>query len=239
MSDLNYTPRGLKMPADFPLLPYHDFYWKLWGLRFGQKDFNQQPRSWALDGWQGVAYRFRSCAEHYESYVESLDWHGNTIIEPERYLQERDLFGFFVDGLAVIECLSFSLFAISMFAEPDNFVVQTARDLKNINPKSVSVKLVKVFPKAEVSDLLRSVVALPEFREWSDTRNVLAHRVAPARLLHESAWIMEDVAEEGFKDKTISISNSSVKRKRQWIGETISCLLDATARFTTRCLDAD
>ena len=227
------------MPRGFPCSPYNEVYWRLWGLRFGQEDLDQQPRSWAIDGWQGVAYRYRSCAEHYESYFESLARHGHTILEPRRYCQERDLFGFFVDGLAAIECLTFSLFAISMFAEPDEFVVRNGHDLRTIKPKSVSAKLAKVFPDEEISALTRRVVAGPEFKEWSDARNILAHRVAPARLLSKSAWITEEATEEGFQDRTISISNSSVMQKRQWIEETVGKLLGATAKFTIHCLDGN
>lgn len=50
-----------------------------------------------------------------------MEAYGGAPPEPERYRQERDLFGFFVSGLSAIESTNYGLFAIASMLDPNRF----------------------------------------------------------------------------------------------------------------------
>jgi hypothetical protein len=100
----------LDMPADFPVKPYDSVWKSLEGLggenyRMGEESKYHSWYQW-LAAWINIAYRFRSCAEHDEAFAESVSKFGDNPRQPEKYHQDRELFGFFVTGLSAIEVKS-------------------------------------------------------------------------------------------------------------------------------------
>jgi hypothetical protein len=121
---------GLPMPDDFDissyesiasgLAPLHSTYTVAW------PDY--------ASGWVALGYRFRACAEYDESFVESFRQHGGSLPPLERHGQERDLFGFFVCGLSVVESFCYGLFAIASMLRSDRFPIQTDDEKRRIKP---------------------------------------------------------------------------------------------------------
>src|SRR5215203_1022514 len=106
----------LEMPSDFPVKPYDSVWKRLEGLGSeynlaGEDNRHQAWEQW-LSAWIGLAYRFRACAEHDQTFAELVSEVGNNPRQPKQYHQDRELFGFFVSGLSAIESTYYGLFAM-------------------------------------------------------------------------------------------------------------------------------
>lgn len=125
---------GIEMPADFPVKPYEAIYNRLASKQDTYFD------SWYefIRAWDAVAYRFRSCAEHDEAFAESIRRAGKGPPPPERYIQDRELFCFFVSGLATVECPCYGLFAIGSILDAQSFPFVTPDDKRNVSPDKAS-----------------------------------------------------------------------------------------------------
>ncbi len=60
------------------------------------------------DAWHTVGYRYCTCVEHAVEYASNIERYGNTPDQKGRYLQEKELFGFYYNGLSVTDSLSYS-----------------------------------------------------------------------------------------------------------------------------------
>jgi hypothetical protein len=109
---------GLRMPDDFEYEAYEAVYRRIAPLN---ESYSLRWPEWS-GAWAGVAYRFCACAEYSEAFTRSIRRHGAAPTESvERYRQERDLFGFFVNGLAAVENTCYALFAIASMLNPASF----------------------------------------------------------------------------------------------------------------------
>ena len=117
MSGVRTICKDLKMPKDFPVRPFEAIYSRVTALKEDHQD------SWSefASAWRAVAYRFLSCSEHDKQFTKSIQRVGNAPQQPERYIQERELFGFFTTGLATIETFSYGLFTIGSMLYPQHF----------------------------------------------------------------------------------------------------------------------
>src|SRR6476661_8824523 len=99
---------GLAMPDDFPFGPYEAV-----NARVSSHQVVQAAAYTEFAGaWRAIPYRFYAVADHGDAFTQSIAHHGATVPAPQRYLQERELFNFFVNGLAAIESFCYGLFAI-------------------------------------------------------------------------------------------------------------------------------
>src|SRR5215212_7163403 len=88
-----------------------------------------------LGGWSAIGYRFYACAEYDESFSSSFRQHPGLPPALERYGQERDLYGFFVSGLSVIESFFYGLYAIASMLRSDRFSILTDDEKRKIGPQ--------------------------------------------------------------------------------------------------------
>ncbi len=225
---------GLDMPCGFPSEAYSTTYWIIWRIHrlqiAGRADIS---RARALDAWMGLAYRFRSCAEHDETFRCYLSEYRYTIFEPGRYLQERELTGFFVDGLSAIECLSFSLYSMAAMLNPREF-----REDPRVTPTSTAQLFQRLYPDDPVTVALCRLVdreQTPEFAEWSRIRNILAHRVAPTRNLIHPLWAIYEAElgepAESIATKGIPMGQDLTAARLRWLGEAISAIVSPASEF--------
>lgn len=216
------------MPRDFAVEPYEAIRSRV----VAKKD--AYPHSWAqyAGAWNAVAYRFLSCADHDRAFIESIKRAGNAPPQPERYRQERELFGFFVTGLAAIESLCYGLFAIGSMLDAQNFPISTPRDMRSISPEKTAKQFAAAFPKEGITAALQQMRSAQDFRDWKEIRNLLAHRSAPGRAFHlggphhgEALWV-----------KGIQIDKNTTASRREWLAKTIRALLNAADDFTDSSL---
>ena len=90
-------------------------------------------REWNT-GLNGVIYRFLACDETSASVTDSLRASAAPP-QPERFQQERDLFGLFFHGFSSLECLYYALYFVGARAAPDDFDVDINRKL--VTPRKV------------------------------------------------------------------------------------------------------
>jgi len=214
---------GLEMSTDFPDKPYLAIESKI----FNKKDIH--PESWEqFSGfWNAVLYRFRSCTEHSDQYNDSIKKAGNSPPQPERYTQEKELFCFFVTGLATIESLCYGVYAIGSIIKPEYFNI-LPNNLINIKPTETERQFKKAFENHMISISLQKMLTDPIYKEWKIIRNILAHRSLPGRRFHhggshdgKTLWI------EG-----IQIDANTTVSRREWLVNTISILFKDAETFT-------
>lgn len=222
------TTVGTTMPEDFPSRAYQSIN----SCVVRRKDTCPGPWGQYAQAWNALAYRFLSCTEHDEAFTSSIKSTGSSPPPHDRYIQERELFGFFVTGLAAIESLCYGLFAIGSMLNPADFPLQTAEDMKKVTPNETAAQFANIFPNERVSNLLRQVTNDQCFKDWNDIRNIMAHRGAPSRLHHvggpqhgETLWV-----------KGIPIDETTTKSWRTWLTRTIGELLAAADIFTSQRL---
>jgi hypothetical protein len=214
------------MPKDFPSTPYE-------GVHFRVNNYSRtDSESWIQynGAWKAISYRFLSVVDYDKAFTRSIKKFGDAPPNPERYKQERDLFGFFVNGLAAIESLYYAVFAIGSMLEPVNFNVDTPQDLRSINPESTNSQFKKVFPEESFNTILSRVTSSPEFRAWKEVRNILAHREAPGRTIFLSNSGSSPAA---LWKVGIPLDANTTASRRKWLAETLGLLIKETDIFTS------
>ena len=225
MSSRPLFTTGLVMPKDFDVEPYEAIH-----LRVSASS-KVYPDSWAqyAGAWNAVAYRFLSCADHDRTFTESIQRAGDAPAQPERYIQERELFGFFVTGLAAIESLCYGLFAIASMLDSQNFPIKTPSDMKSITPKKTAKQFKEAFPRESITTALNKIVTAQEFREWKEIRNILAHRVAPGRVIYLST---KGSSRAALWETGIQLDKNTTASRREWLARTMNALLREADGFT-------
>jgi hypothetical protein len=144
------------MPDDFANEPYDCTYERVADVLGNQQP---QPPIWPeySSAWLGITNRFRSCAEYDKPFTESVGKFGDTPDWPERYKQERDLFGFFVNGLSAIECACYGLFAVSAWLNPSGFAFRTDAEKSRASPESTLKRFEISFPNDGLTRTLRQI----------------------------------------------------------------------------------
>jgi len=78
-----------------------------------------------------VLWRFWASADHDEAFQRVV------VSGSQRQAEERELFNFFVNGLASIECACYALYTAASTFDNDAFPVGP-KDLQKISPKAVA-----------------------------------------------------------------------------------------------------
>ena len=169
---------GLDMPVDFPVARYDEVYYLV-----DRKRQTSPPEIWGQyrDAWKGLAYHYRSCADHDEAYTASVSQHGDGPPHPERYMQEHHLFGFFYTGLAALESFHYGFLAMGALIRPHEFPLITPENMRAVDPKKTCTTFSTIFPSEALTRTLRALKDDPQWGIWNEIRNVLSHRVFPGR----------------------------------------------------------
>jgi hypothetical protein len=228
-----YNPAmpSIDMPTDFADEPYDKI-----NQRVADAIGNQQPQppSWPeySGAWLGLTYRFRSCTEHDEAFTDSVSRFGDTPDWPERYKQERDLFGFFVTGLSAIECACYGLFAAASWLNPNQFPLTTGADKSSVNPKRTLEQFKIAFPNESLTRTLQQITDDQEYYNWRKARNVLFHRSQPGRIIYLSNVGPPRAAEWVLQN--IPIDNTVTAARRRWLADSLRSLLTEADNFTAK-----
>ena len=212
------------MPSEFPIEHYETIHKRI------KKFVYKCPKSWKQysGAWNAVAYRFKACAKHNIIFTDSVIRAGNTPKASERYIQEKELFNFFVTGLSVIESLLYGLYSIVSIVKPDCFPITKQGHLRGINPKKTSENLNCAFPEEEISKKIKMLVESKDFIEWSDIRNILAHRASPGREIHVGG----ELNSKAFWIQGIQINENATASKFKWLTCTILNIMEEIDDFT-------
>jgi len=216
---------GIVMPDDFPTALYESIHSRLTPITVSAPEATYDQYKGA---WNALSYRFLSCEEHNKAFIKSIKRAGNSPPSSERYIQEKELFNFFVNGLSVIESLFYGLFAIASMIDSANFPIKTKKDMRAITPEETARKFEKLFPMESISDVLKKVNGSKKFIEWKTIRNILAHRSSPRRSFYaggpengQAQWI-----------HNISIDKDTTALRYKWLIKTITDIMREADIFT-------
>jgi hypothetical protein len=215
---------GLIMPVDFPVKSYEEIQ----SYVVDRKDSDPELFLQYAGAFNAIAYRFYTCTEHDRIFTESVKRHGSMPPPQARYIQEKELFGFFVTGLSTIESFCYGLFAIgAMTRERENFSFKTDKDKRRIDPEITGKTFKQTFPREAITASLNKLLSDNSYNELKDIRNTLAHRTSPGRTMYSGSRNDKTL---GVKDIQIDETTTAVRRK--WLAITINLLLNEASDFT-------
>ncbi|KAF0145292.1 MAG: hypothetical protein FD156_1123 [Nitrospirae bacterium] len=218
----------LPMPDDFPVAPYEIIH-----SRYSQrKDSNLMLWKQCAGAWNAVAYRFLSCTEHDLNYTQYVRQGSADPSHANVYLQERELFGFFITGLAAIESFYYGIFAIASMIKNVDFPFTTATDFQKVKPIRTAEKFQSSFKHEDIANILQQVINTPEFTEWNEIRNILVHRILPNR----HYYLGGDKHNQTLWEKGIVIDINTTSTRRKWLAKKLNDLLTSAASFTDKYL---
>lgn len=229
MSSPPLSTTELVMPADFAVVPYEAV-----SKRIESRNTNDPAWVEYAGAWNAVRYRFHACVTHEEAFTRSIKQAGDAPPQPERYVQERELFNFFVNGLATIESLCYGLYTLGAIVDGASFPMQKPYA---ITPQSTRKKFAARFPGEAVAGALARLVDDPQFIAWNNIRNVLAHRSAPGRTIFASVGsVPTDPTPAEWKGMNMVLDPQALAARREWLAATIRDLLIDADAFTSRHL---
>jgi len=163
------------MPDDFPTS------YEVVAVEARNRQWAAVPNQEFGESWNAVPLRFRAVCHHAEQVESSLARFGPGPEPDERWRQELHIFGFFANGLAVLESALYACFALGYLSTPEQFPFETPQDRRNVNPASVASAYRRAFPKIPLTAAMQATISDQHYSDWRDTRNVLSHRQAPGR----------------------------------------------------------
>ena len=218
------------VPDDFPRATYNEIGKRVYTF-VSQKLGGTPLLDHFLDSWLAGGYRFCTCAEHDAAFRASIQRVGSNTPQLEHYVQERELFGFFVNGLTAIESFSYSSYSLAAILNDENFPMSNP---KTIQVNSTADKLVKFFPGEPLSVVLDQIRNDNEYRSWSNIRNILAHRVIPARQGTVTLWPPQPnpAPKVTWIEDSIALDSSTTTSRRRWLAKVVTEFVDAADSFT-------
>ncbi len=219
------TPQ-LELPDDFEYESYEAVSSRINPLR------ESYPLQWMefTTAWQAVANRFLACAEHDEAFTQSIKMH-DAPQQPERFYQERDLFGFFMTGLSVVESTCYGLYAIGSMLDEVYFPLKKPKNKRAISPERTADRFRTTFPNEGISRTLNKVIESQEYDDWNEVRNILAHRGSPGRTIHRTIGPGADTHGDALWLNGIPLNASTTPSRRAWLADTLQLLLREAHSF--------
>ena len=119
------------------------------------------PKSWEQfhPAWRAVPLRLLWTMEHNDAFTESIVRAGSAPPWPDRYIQDQQVFAFFVDGLSAVEVACYAIYAVGSIASPPHFPISLSQDLRHINTRSTYERLKAAFSEDPLTETIHTVVA--------------------------------------------------------------------------------
>jgi hypothetical protein len=217
-----------ELPRDFAIEPFKSTYDRIRDASFANfEDY--------VSSWLATEYRFCVCAEHDRSFTYYINRIAGRPVTTQ-YILQRELFGFFVNGLAALESCCYSLFIIGVLLNPHDFPRLTPQVMQSITPDKTTKQFKQAFSNASVTTALDKLITTQEFKEWKRIRNIIAHRLLPAT----TEYVSNDPVSPKLLAVTwldnIILDTKTTTVRRAWLAGILSELLDATDKLTATYL---
>jgi hypothetical protein len=210
----------IAVPDDFPSDEFDAVSGKL-GSTYGER---YEYHAYIRDALNAIAYRFTALAEYDESLRSLINAPDG---QPFRYMQERDLFGFYSNAHSVFDAFCFALFAVGALIDPGNFPLATEADERNVTWSTMLRAYVKSFPTDPILSELEKI--------WNDTeelrgiRNILTHRAVGARDL--MATTDPSAPSDRIPRLNISLDAGTTRTHRSQVAGLLLLGLEAADKF--------
>lgn len=212
---------GFELPKDFNSKDYDNINDLVHKIEKPHQPLNEKWRQYS-SGWRAISYRFKSTVYHDEMFRKVI----NDNAFEGKYLQERELFNFFVNGFSTIETFTYTLYYIGSFLKPNIF----SNKPRDVTPDVTKNKYVKAYPDCDLTQYLDKLVTSLEFKEWKTIRNSLAHRIVPSRIVHISTrktLRQPDI----WKLKELNINEDLTLGRRKWLAQMLNNGFKETVKF--------
>lgn len=230
-----YTPDG--PPEDFPSREFDE-------LRRSLSNVHPPPTGLLFSGeWYGASealvHRFCALAEHDEDFTESVRIHGASPSNPNRYIQQRELFEFFENGHAVLEAFHFNAFMLGAAATPERFALSSEQDRRKVTPLLTRNYFREIFPDSPLTSQLWMLADDPQHDEWRKIRSVLAHRLSPGMVISLPLTLPDGTETPVSPPEWNSlppgiqliIDDQATAPRRAWLAKTLTVLVQCAADF--------
>ena len=220
--------RCLMLPADFyrGQFPSPMFEQLASKLLEGQPDtFRQREIGAALNG---VAYRFRAATENCAELLSLITLHSDSPPFPFRYLQERELFEFFLNGQSCIECFAYCMYFVGQRRSPSDFPISTINEAHKITFRSTAKSWVDKWNSEPLSITMSTVEKSTAWTSWSKVRNHLAHRSSPGREFTPNTATVREI--------NVPVSAIEMLQRQEWLTESIQALVRDASALPTNSL---
>lgn len=214
------------MPPDFPVAHYESVHNKVQPLARTSNHVYEQ----FAGAWNALSYRFLALTEYEAKFAASLTGAGSRPVPPDRYRQERDLFGFFSNGFSVFEATFYGLFSLGSFFSAASFPMSTAKDQQRITPSSTAAAMTKAFPGDPIHQVISTVSSDPAYLELREVRNILAHRAAPGRTFFVGIG-GDDTLPDQWKIKSIPLDAKMASTRRADLSRLLGELIQGIDQF--------
>ncbi|MBL8156368.1 MAG: hypothetical protein JNM70_19465 [Anaerolineae bacterium] len=219
---------GILVPEDFDHVSYDSINTRI------ASSHNQPSVEWHqfVAAWKAVLFRYRECTEHSETFIHAI--RAEHTFE-NKYVQDRELFGFFVSGLSAIESFHYALFAVGTLLRGNgDFRIVNEKERRLINPELTAEKYQAIFPAENLTQLMNELVHSSEYANWSSIRNFLIHRAAFSRtvFLNVNAGTQYQPPQQEIRQGLIIVfEENTTAARRKWLSDTLNLLIAETSRF--------
>jgi hypothetical protein len=219
------------IPPDFPRSIFNAVIERV--LKGNEQKFRSQHADDFHDAWFAVGYRFFTCAEHDEEYTASIFRAGIDPPRLEHYIQEKELFGFFISGMAALESFAFSCYALGAILDVNSFPLSNPRKIKL---GSTTDMFIKYHPSESLTLKLYELRKATEFKDWSNIRNILAHRLLPPRQITVTLFPPHpDLGKKvNWISNQIQIDNTTTSSRRKWLSQVLAEMITSTDQLTKK-----
>ncbi|MBL8165525.1 MAG: hypothetical protein JNJ61_26315 [Anaerolineae bacterium] len=215
---------GISLPDDFDVDLYDEINQKMSSPKF----VGNPAWSHFVAAWRAIGYRYRALSDHDALFGEYIV---KTDTFESRYVQERELFSFFVTASATLDSYSYALFALGSMLDPNNFPIMTDKDQRRIRPDTAKAGFLHHFPGERISIEFQKLVESNVFSEISTVRNMLAHRVSTTRIISLSNKQLPPQPHEWKMHPGFILDANATHSRRLWIADWLNKLLEATDQF--------
>jgi hypothetical protein len=216
------------MPPDFPMTSYQDVEKTVsrYLAALGSDAASVPGFSGYAGGWNGLVIRFRAADEYAASAVASLTTLAGSPPNEDRFLQERDLFGFFANAVATVESCCFGIYHIGSMAKPEFFL----KSPDEVAVKPTATAFAAAFTGSVLHTTLYRLLGDDSWRRLKTIRNLLIHQQSPGRTIYlGTAPYVPPPAE--WTGLGLALDATLVEPHRRWLGGEVCRLIDATLDF--------
>jgi hypothetical protein len=212
-------------------------YSKISSIMDAQKEKYPQLSSEFLPAWLAVEYRFSTCFESNKKFTESFIEFRDGPPPSERYIQEKELFHFFIDGYSTLDCFAYALYIVASTIKPTLFPIESSK-LKKVYFTNILDKfnLIKSDLQHEkIIDKLNLVKDSEDFKDWNRIRNALIHRISPGRTFHLQVGSTRQRGKTTWNidNRIFDINECFTSSRFSWLEDSLINLLDAMLDFVS------
>lgn len=154
----------------------------------------------------------------------------------EQYIQDREVFNFLVNGLAVLECFGYAAYFLGSFIKPEAFGLVLPDKRRHIDLAKTSNAYEAHFSEEAIAKEIKAVLKDAAYLNWKEIRNIIAHQSHPGRNIYLSTTPEGDRPHDWKVPGLPALDVNLTASRLVWLGDTLGCCLVAMEGFVMRHL---